>query len=111
MRYLFWISSTNPSLRIISAYKPSVGKYIIAKSVVFGGLTYFWRSSGCCLRNNLLKYEIETVKGLAYNYLIAYADPKDIIGKNAIKQAKFKYVTTKVIPSLNEERDIYLFKF
>ena len=60
---------------------------------------------------NLLKFEIETVKNLAYNYLIAYADPKDTIGKKAIKQAKFKYVKTTIIPSLGIEREIYLYKF
>ena len=67
--------------------------------------------SGKQVLYNLLKFEIQTVKDLAYNYLIAYADPDDTIGKNAIKQAKFKYVKTALIPSIGKERDIYLYKF
>ena len=60
---------------------------------------------------NLIKYEIETIKDLSFNYLIAYADPKDTIGKTAIKQAKFKLIKTVEIPSIKQVRDIYLYKF
>ena len=59
---------------------------------------------------NLIKQEINTVREMAYNYIIAYADPEDVIGTEAIKQAKFKYVKTATLES-GITRDIYLIKF
>ena len=41
MRYSRCNKSSKPASRATSAYKPSVGKNITAKSVVYGGATYF----------------------------------------------------------------------